>query len=280
VFRKILLSPESGSSSTTGTAIASWQLTIPGFSPQVAAQAQAWFLAWSRTIRGKMAWIVPPLFLFFMNVLWADALMAKLPKWIVLVKGPMLAQAGLLLAFLTLQPMLLNQFAIDGPGLSGTFTYPVTRRQILRGKQTALAMILFPSILLVVGLSNILGRDGSVWTWLAILLNSVAVFLIMGTLGSLFSILFPRKADLMAIGKASNPHPVAGVVGTVATAVLLGPGTGMSLATWTGMPAWTPTAVLALWVALTWAGSRVLENMTVDALERRQEMILALTRGT
>ena len=53
----------------------------------------------------------------------------------------------------------------------------------------------------------------------------------------------------------------------------------MSLARWPTLPAWTPAALLAVWVGVTWAGARWIETLAVDALRNRQETILSLTRG-
>jgi hypothetical protein len=279
LFRRMLLIPETGGASRGSEAAEPSWLGLPLVSPTVAALGQAWFRAYTRTIRGKVAWIAPPLFLVLVNLLWGQSLMDALPDSLVLHKGPMLAQFGILLTFLTMNPILLNQFAVDAGGVSVSFVYPVNRRQVLRGKQIALAMMAGPVIAANMGLAALLGRDGPWLAWITVPLNAVAVFVVLGIFGANLSVLLPRTADLNSIGNASNPHPLSNFVGTVVTTVLVAPGATLGIIVWRGLPGWAPVALLLVWIALAFLVARYLERITMELLGTRRENLLALARG-
>jgi len=277
--RRMLLIPETGGPSRGGeTGEPAW-LQLPMVSPGVAALGQAWFRAYTRTIRGKVAWIAPPLLLVLINLLWGRNLTDALPDSIVLYKGPMLAQFGILLTFLTINPILLNQFAVDAGGLSASFVYPVSRREVLRGKQLALAMMVAPVVVVIIALAALLGRDGPWLAWITVPLNAVAVFVVLGVFGANLSVLLPRTADLNSIGSASNPHPLSNFIGTLSAALLVSPGAALGTIRWSGLPGWAPVLLLLFWIGLAFVVARYLERITMDLLGSRRENLLSLARG-
>ncbi len=275
-FDRLLQVPETSGRSAASDTARHGTLRVPLMAPQTSALAVAWTRSYLRTLRGKMAWIVPPLFLVLMNLLWGG-LLDRVPAAFSIARGPVLAQAGALLALLSLQPMMFNQFAIDGAGLSALFMQPVSSRRAIRAKQVAMALLAAPPVAIVLLVGAILGRGGTALGWLAVTINLAIVFFAAGALGSALSIVLPRKVDLNAMGSDANAHTAAGLIGTFATFLLFTPG-ALATVQWPGIAPWIPTAILAVCLGLVVAAGRSLENLAARLLKARQENLLQVVR--
>ena len=84
--------------------------------------------------------------------------------------GPVLVLVAIFLALVGQQAVVLNQFAVDGAGLSLEFLGPLSDRDLLRGKAAGGAILTACSLVPALLAAAVLGGGSSPWLWPAALL--------------------------------------------------------------------------------------------------------------
>jgi hypothetical protein len=133
-----------------------------------------------------------------------------------LESGIGLAMFGSFVSLLSILPLAMNQFAIDGAGLTLEFLSPLDDRDLLRGKALGNAVIAAVPVLTCLGAAALLFPAGSLAVWLSILLGLAAAYLLLAPVAAAVSAIFPRTVDLNSIGRGSNAHGAATLLGLLA----------------------------------------------------------------
>jgi hypothetical protein len=135
------------------------------------------------------------------------------PEGFPLQGGVVLAFLGAGFTLLSLQQVVLNQFALDRAGLSMQLLSPLTDRELVVGKAAGGAILGASAALLCIVPAVIVAPAGSLWLWLAVGAAAVGAYLLMAPVAAILSTLFPKRADLSKLGRAGNPHAAAEIIG-------------------------------------------------------------------
>jgi beta-lactamase regulating signal transducer with metallopeptidase domain len=108
--------------------------------------------------------------------------------------------------------------------------------------------------------------------WLCVPLTLLSAYLLVAPVAAILSAIFPRAVDLNSIGRNSNAHGAAGLLGMLCFLAAGAPGMGITLAVARalGRPALAPVALL-LWTALCLGISLLLFRAAEAVFERRRE---------
>jgi hypothetical protein len=238
---------------------------VPFVRPSVAAVAMTYLRMALRSVRGRLAILLPAPMLLAIATLVRR--MPDVPDGMSAVfhRGDLLFAVGSVLALHALQPFTMNLFGTDRAGLTLLFLSPLDDRDLARGKILGCALLLGVSMSLCLLGAVIVAPGGEVWTWLAVPIGIAAVWMWASPLAVWLSILFPVAADLSKTGKGGNPHPLAMLVGLVAVMGLLVPTALLFVAAefWLRKPplvlvfelSWLLVAVLVAWPLLNFAAS-------------------------
>ncbi len=205
----------------TGSARA---LRIPGLSPGAVAVAGAHLRVVLRSVRGKLA--VYPVGPMILVSGWAlGGIVARKAPLLgaVPLDGHLVLWFGALIAILSLQPVLFNQFAADRGGLTLQLLAPLSERDLVLGKAVASAALIGITLALVLVAAIVLAPHGSPLLWVAALAGCAALSITLVPVATILSVLFPKPADLNRMGKAGNPHGLASFLGFVLTIGLATP---------------------------------------------------------
>lgn len=186
---------------------------------------------------------------------------------------------GVVLALLSIGPLVFNQFAVDRAGLTLEFLAPISTRALLYGKAIGGALIAAVPCLLSVAAGVITGGR-SPMIWLMVLLGACASYLITAPGAAVLSLLFPRAVDLSTIGQGSNAHQAAGLLGFLGFAVSCVPPVGLVIIGWQFLQSEAiAAALLTIWLVVTsvlsWVGFRIAERL----LDERRENLALVAQG-
>jgi hypothetical protein len=129
------------------------------------------------------------------------------------VSGVGLATFASFVCLLSVLPLAMNQFAIDKAGLTMTLLSPLRDEELLAGKAEGNALIVAPPALFCIVGSMLLFPGGTVGTWIALVFGLASVYIVVAPLAAMCSAAFPRAVDLNSIGRGSNAHGAAGLIG-------------------------------------------------------------------
>ena len=200
--------------------------------------------------------------------------------------GPFRLQSGLGLAsfsvfvsLVAILPLAMNQFAIDRAGLTMAMLSPLDTAALLWGKAIGNALVIAIPAGICLGAAAILFPSGDPMMWACIPLTLVSAYCFVAPVAAILSAVFPRPVDLNSIGRNSNAHGAAGMVGMVCFVAASAPGLAIATITArvTGRSALAPLALIA-WTAVSGAVSLVLFRAAGAVFERRREN-LAQTTG-
>ena len=192
---------------------------------------------------------------------------------------PLRLQSGLGLAafssFVSLMatlPLVMNQFAIDRAGLTMTMLAPIATMTLLRGKALGNAIIaLIPGTLCFIAAALLLpGGDPALWV--CIPLTAIAAYLTAAPIAAILSAIFPRAVDMNSIGRGSNAHGAAGLLGMLTFVAAAAPGAVLALVVARGLqrPLLAPLA-LVIWILVSFGINLVLFRLAADIFDRRRE---------
>jgi hypothetical protein len=136
--------------------------------------------------------------------------------FIALQSGVGLAAFGSAAALLSILPIAMNQFAIDRAGLTLAFLSPLTDREILAGKAIGNGLIVSATALVCTAGAFVAFPGGSAWLWLSVPIALTATYVLVTPVAAALSAIFPRSVDMNSIGRGSNAHGAAGLLGFLA----------------------------------------------------------------
>ena len=222
LFGRILESPGSTGARRRGSKAGSRIWRIPALPAGASAVALAQIRLALRTPRGRSILLSPLIvFVMFGAMMWRGGSGEEFGL-MALRSGLALAIFGSLVSLLAILPIAMNQFAIDRAGLTLEFLSPIDDRDLLRGKAIANVVTAgVPALLCVLG-AALLFPGGNVALWLTVPLGFLATMLLLAPVGAALSALFPRAVDLNSIGRASNAHTAATLLGMVASSACVG----------------------------------------------------------
>jgi hypothetical protein len=277
VFARVLDSPGASGARRSGTARDAWGRTLPGLTPGASAVAFAQLRLALRTPRGRSILLSP---LVMMGVF--AAVVLRRPGGFEL--GPFALNGGLGFASFTsfvcligTLPILMNQFAVDKAGLTLALLSPLSDAEYLAGKAIGNALIAFPPAVICLLAGIAIFRNGSPALWSAIPLALIATYVLVSAPAAILSALFPRLVDLNSIGRGSNAHGVAGVLGLLSFVVAGGSNLLIVLlaTAWLGRPGLVPL-LLVVWCAIAFAFNRLLFVVARRIFAARRENLALL----
>lgn len=279
-YRRLLDSPQGGPSRRARASARTFAPSIPGIGPAASAVAVAKVRLSLRTIQGKMAVFYTPVGMLVAAVAMSRLTEGGLVSSLGPHPGPVLATIATLFALLSMQNLLLNQFAADGAGLTLELLSPIAGRDIVVGNAVGLGLFFGGSTLFYLAVTALFVPDRSPWLWVASLLVALSAYLVFAPVAALLSALFPKVVDLGRIGSASNASPAASLLGLLLTAlaalppILLG-ALGLVVL---DSPRLT-FALVAGWTLFSAALSVLLVRLAAGAFTARQENLAMVAAG-
>jgi hypothetical protein len=194
-----------------------------------------------------------------------------------LESGVGLAIFGSFISLLSILPLAMNQFAIDGAGLTLEFLSPLDDRDLLRGKALGNAMIAAVPVLGCLAGAAVLFPAGSLSVWLSIFLGLAAAYLLLAPVAAALSAVFPRGVDLNSIGRGSNAHGAATLLGMLAMIVAGASSFAIALVTtrFFSRPQLAPIVLFA-WFVLSAVLCKILFGPARSILARRRENLILI----
>jgi hypothetical protein len=222
-FKRVLDSPGSSGARRAASMHTAWSRRIPGLSIGESAVALAQFRLALRTPRGRSILLSPlMMFLIFGALMYRGSGTMDFGA-IHLAGGPSLAMFTSAISLLAVLPIAMNQFAVDRAGLTMALLSPLTDAELLKGKAVGNALIVLAPCLLSLVASFLLFRGGTPALWTTIPLGLVSVYLLVAPIAAITSAMFPRVVDLNSIGRGSNAHGAAGLIGLLSFVVAAAP---------------------------------------------------------
>lgn len=268
-----------------GTRRAAGELRIdaaspPGVRPATWAAARAFMRLTVRTVRGKLATFMNFPIVGLSMLLLLRQVKGGLPDHALLQPAAFGSLAGFAITTLSLHVVTVNQFAIDGPGLTLQALTPLSTAGQVRGKALGGGILTAGSTLACMGVAMLVAPPSAPWLCLLLIPVLLGVYLVLAPLHAILSATFPRVVDLSKLGKAGNPHSGAALLAIAFTAVLTACG-ALPLAAaylWKPgplLPALAASGTLAL-AALLYP---FLDRFAIAWVERRRENLLLVAGG-
>ena len=217
VFRRVLDGPAGSASRRSRAARPSVILRLPGLTPGASAVAMAQVKLALRTPRGRSI-LLSPLVMFFAIV---AVMMYRGSGQLDL--GPFRFGSGLGLAtfaaftcLLSILPLAMNQFAVDRAGLTMTLLSPLRVDELLAGKAVGNLLVTLAPMFVCMFAALLLFPGGSPPLWLSLPFGLLAIYLLVAPIAAMGSAVFPRTVDMNSIGRGSNAHGGAGLIGMIA----------------------------------------------------------------
>ena len=176
-------------------------------------------------------------------------------------------------SLLAILPLAMNQFAIDRAGLTLTLLAPVDTMTLLRGKAVGNAVDRRDSRRRLLHRRRAAAsrrRPGAVGVHSAHRDRRLPDW--SAPIAAILSAIFPRAVDLNSIGRGSNAHGAAGLLGMLAFVAAAAPGTLLAMLVGVGLqrPILAPLAVV-VWMVVALGISLVLFRLAADIFDRRRE---------
>ncbi|MEE8412413.1 MAG: hypothetical protein V3S47_07900 [Acidobacteriota bacterium] len=276
-YSRLLETPETGPSGKTGAGLRT--RSLPGVRPNVSAVALATMRLALRTVRGKTGvYLNFPITAMIYIVLARQRTDFVLPDGLGFGMG--IGLIGGIFTLISLQPILINVFAIDANGLTLQLLSPLSTVEILHGKLLGGGLLVAISTGLCFVAGFALDPSGSPILWLVAAMTQVSLFLMFAPIGLLLSMVFPKAADLSRMGKDGNPQPIAVLVATLAVPLLLVPPGLLLAAGLLLVKSVLLTAVAAsVWFGISLAICALSLRGLVNLCERRRENLLLVATG-
>lgn len=217
-FLKVLNSPGSTGARRSSPMGTLWTRRIPGLTAGASAVALAQLRLAMRTPRGRSIMLSPLAMLFIFGVMMYRGSGTMDFGPFKFGSGLGLATFAAAICMLSILPIAMNQFAVDGPGLTMTLLSPLEDSELLAGKAAGSALIQLPPLLVAVGLTLIVFPAGSPALWATLPLALMAIHFIVAPLAAICSATFPREVNMNSIGRGSNAHGAAGLLGMLSFA--------------------------------------------------------------
>jgi hypothetical protein len=268
----VLASPGSTGARRSGPMRAAWGRRLPGLSPGASAVALAQIRLALRTPRGRAILLSPVVMIGIFGLVIQRQLGAMDFGPIALSSGLALAAFGSFVSLLSILPIAMNQFAVDKAGLTLALLSPLTDGEYLAGKAVGNGLIAAVPALLCVLVSFVLAPGGPPALWMAIPPALLATYFLVAPAAAVFSALFPRAVDLNSIGRGSNAHGLAGLLGLVAFVASAAPSVFIMLvvSSWLERPSLVPVLLL-VWCGIAYMIGRILFLPARTIFAKRRE---------
>jgi hypothetical protein len=273
VFGRVLASPGStGARSQAAPMNAVWGRTLPGLSAGASAVALAQLRLALRTPRGRAILLSPVVMIGIFGTLMRRTTGAMDFGSMSFEGGLSLATFGSFVSLISILPIAMNQFAVDKAGLTLALLSPLTDGEYLAGKAVGNGLIAAIPAILCGLLSLMIFPAGSPALWVAIPLSLAATYFLVAPVAAVFSAIFPRVVDMNSIGRGSNAHGLAGLLGLLAFVVSAAPCALLMLVAsqWLGRPVLVPVFLLA-WCVVAYVIGRVLFVPARKLFAKRRE---------
>ena len=186
--------------------------------------------------------------------------------------GLSLATFASVIALLGILPIAMNQFAVDGAGLTMTLLSPLSDRELLAGKAAGNGLIITAPLLMSLAVPLLVFRSGSPALWLALPLGLLSIYLLVAPIAAICSATFPRAVDMNSIGRGSNAHGAAGFLGLLSfLAAGVPPILIVLLATRVLERPWLAPVLLAAWCLVSFVIGRLLFRPALRIFALRRE---------
>jgi hypothetical protein len=251
--------------------------TIPGISEQASVIAFASFRSLLRAPEAKLMLLSPVVMVVIFGGMFFRG-MDRLPPELV---RPLMVSGGFTFVFFMMLNMMGNQFSFDRTGFRTYVLSPAPRKDILLGKNLAMAPFVLGFLLIVTALFQFrfpMRLDHT----LAVLAQTVPMFLVFCLVGNVLSILAPMSTSA---GSMKPVKPKATVIlihfcfvflmPLALTPTLIPLGIEFALSTWTSLswfPAYLIFAILEC-ALMIWLYPVILKSQG-EFLERRERKIL------
>ncbi len=269
-FARLLDAPSAGTRRRSVGSAASTSLRLPFLSRGSAAVAQAQLRLTMRTPRGRSMLLGP----FVVFVMFAIAMYRQGPMelgYLNLTNGLNIATFGCVTCLLAILPFAVNQFAIDRSGLTMALLSPLETRELLTGKAVGIGLTAALPAVLVMLVAFVVFPGGSPSLWVSLAPAFVATYALAAPGTAALSALFPRTVDLNSVGRASNAHGFASLVGLLVFVAAAVPSVLLVfLSGLAHIPALTPIALL-LWCGIALLVSRALFGGVAVLFDKRRE---------
>ena len=269
-FFRVLTFPGSMSRRRSSPARDGKRLRIPGLSPGASAVAMAQLRLVMRTARGRSTVLSPLIGFIVLAVISSRGgvgVFSLLPR-----NGAGLAAVGAFFGIIATLPLAMNQFAIDGAGLTLQLLSPLSDDDLLNGKAVANGVLAGALTLLCMLVALLVYPGGSLALWISVPLAAAAMLVLLAPVAAALSAIFPRAVDLNSAGRGSNAHGVAGLVGFAAIGLAGLPPAALAVLAIRGLqrPELTPLLML-VWCAVVFGINRLLARPLRALLARRRE---------
>ncbi len=252
---------------------------LPWIGQTVAAVAMASAHSLTRSVRGRLAILLPGPLIIALSMLLRR--IPDLPSGLAAVagRGDLLFGAASILALHALQPFTMNLFGTDRAGLTLLFLSPVSDRDLARGKVLGGAVMLAFSMALCLVGAAIAAPGGDFWIWLAVPVGVASVYVFLMPAAVWFSAILPVAADLSKTGSRGNPHPIAMIAGLfLVMACLVPPALVIAAADfWFHRPVLAPL-IMAAWLLLATLVAWPLLNLAAGSIGPRRENLALLSK--
>jgi hypothetical protein len=278
-FTRILGSPGTSGPQRRAGRGAAVRWRIPGASPATSAVAVNQLRLAFRTPRGR-ATMVSPLAVFLMFTVLNLRSRGDVSFLTANGGGVGMAAFSTFVSLLALLPLAMNQFAIDRAGLTMTMLAPIETATLLRGKALGNAAIAAIPGVICFTAAVLLFPGGDPALWMCIPLSAIAAYVLAAPMAAILSAVFPRPVDLNSIGRGSNAHGAAGLLGMVTFLVAAAPGALLTILARTvvGRPGLAPIAV-AVWIGIAAILSVLLFKLAGGIFDRRRENLGLMSRA-
>jgi hypothetical protein len=248
---------------------------LPGMWPGTSAVALAGVRTALRSVRGRLVVFLPGPLAAMLAMFVGGLHMPDGLTWIIAARGYLAFGGGLLLGLFAAQAFTLNQFASDRAGLTLEFLAPIRDVDLVRGKAVGCAALILAGGAISFICAWIVAPGGSAWLWIATLAGGMATFLATSPLAAWLSIVLPMASDLSKTGTAGNPHRLAMVAASFATAVAAAP----AVAILGVFPPETAGLAMAVWLATVFAVSVPGLSLAARAIGARRENLALVAQG-
>ncbi|MDQ3488320.1 MAG: hypothetical protein M3468_11380 [Acidobacteriota bacterium] len=276
-FLKVLNSPGSTGARRHAPMSTLWTRRIPGLSQGASAVALAQLRLAMRTPRGRSIMLSPLAMLLIFGVMMYRGSGTVDFGPFHFGSGLGLATFAAAICMLSILPIAMNQFAVDGAGLTMTLLSPLPDADLLAGKAAGSALIQLPPLIVAVGLTLLIFPAGSRALWATLPLALIAIHFIVSPLAAICSALFPREVNMNSIGRGSNAHGAAGLLGMLSFVGAGLPTIGITLLAVAVLdrPMLAPV-MMAAWCVIAYGIGRILFHPARRIFKARRESLVML----
>jgi hypothetical protein len=280
VHRKLILSLEGDARRRKGASARRKTRNLPFVSGTVSAVAIAQFRTAMRSVRGRLAVLMPGPLIAMLTLIFRG--MPEEAAWstVFASQGHLIFAVGIVFSMYALQAFTMNAFGADRRGLALQFVSPIDDGDLALGKVLGCGMILSVAVALSAGAALIVAPNGSPYYWIATLAGGVATFMLLSPITIAFSAIFPIASDLSKTGAGGNPHPLPMFGGTIITLVAAIPAALIVAADvmWIQRPA-VALMWMVVWMLMATAVAIPLVGLASRSIGLRRENLALVAHG-